>query len=265
MNSAMEEVLQLPNHQQLKHEFHDILFNSMINPSVATDTTNISIHYDDYNALNPEEIKNLRRISTKLRSTDYFQDCFQIYITTRKETVDRVFGQLHKKMNSESVRVFAYWEDLSEKIGKWIQMVRICVENVFLPEKIFYEHIFGGSGAGEDADEGGYVHIIGDSAAKLFDEFPDSLMSSGRRSSSSQILEILLPVYQEFLNLMPVLEALFPEGLCLNKSIPDRASGTVCRLSRQIKRLIFASERHVLRELSINTTPAGAVHPLTET
>lgn len=92
-------------------------------------------------------------------------------------------------------------------------------------------------------DAQGNVQIIGDAAMKLF-EFPDSLLSI---CGLPQKLEILLPLHQEMLNIIPILNALFPHGLYLTKNMQDHASDKVCRLRQQLTRLLSVLERQVSR------------------
>lgn len=262
----MEFLQQVSQQQQLKDEFQDILLKSKHAVPVLVADDHAPKKQDLlsflHQTLSIEDVQRVKSILEMLRSTDHFRDCVRIYIRTRKDTVDTVYGQQHEKeMIVESVLVFSYWEELKEKIQWWIQIAGIFVRNIFVEEKCLCDQIFGGLGFAEVTADQGFVHIVGDAAAKLF-EFPNSLMMSGRRYP--QKLEILLPLYQEILCLMPDIDSLFPKDSYLAKNIHDHASGLVLQLAQQIKLLISASERHVLRELSIYPAPGGGIHPLTE-
>lgn len=255
----MEFLQQDSQEKQLKDEFQNILFDSNHADAVPKKQDLFSSLHLQHKTLSKEDVQRLKNIAELLKSTDYFLDCVRIYIKTRKEAVDTtMYGQqlqIQKEMNVESVLVSAYWE---EKIQWWIQISRIFIKNIFVEEKCLYEQIF--SRWFGTADQG-YVHIVADAAAKLF-EFPNSLMISSRRFP--QKLEILLPLYQEIMYLMPDIDSLFPKDSYLTINIHHHASGLVLQLAQRIKLLLSASERHVLRELSLYPTPGGGIHPLTE-
>lgn len=264
----MEFLQQDSQEQQLKDEFQDILFNSKHTYAVPKEQDLLSSLHLQHKTLSKEEVHRLKTIAEMLRSTDHFRDCVRIYIKIRKDTVDTtMYGQqlqIQKEMNVESLLVFAHLEEeLKEKIQWWIQISRIFIKNIFVEEKYLYDQIFSRwfGIAAEDAADQGYLHIVADAAAKLF-EFPNSLMISSRRFP--QKLEILLPLYQEILYLMPDIDSLFPKDSYLTINLHDHASGLVLQLEQRIKLLLSASERHVLRELSLYPTPGGGIHPLTE-
>lgn len=248
--------------QQLKDEFQDILLNSNHADAVPKKQDLLSSLHLQHKTLSKEDVQRLKTIAEMLRSTDHFWDCVRIYIKTRKDTMYGQQLQIQKEMNVESVLAFTHLEEeeLKEKIQWWIQISRSFIRNIFVEEKYLYDQIFSLRFGIAAADQG-YVHIVADAAAKLF-EFPNSLMISSRRFP--QKLEILLPLYQELLYLMPDIDSLFPKDSHLTMNIHDPASELVLQLAQRIKLLLSASERHVLRELSLYPTPEGGIHPLTE-
>lgn len=208
--------------------------------------------------LSPEDVKILRGIAEILSTTEYYQGCVQVYVGLRKDIIDRIYEILEEKINMEAVLELKYWEELNEKIQRWIQIAKVCIGNFFVNEKLLYNQIFEGLGGGRTTVD--FVYIIGDAAAKLF-EFPDSVMASRRLP---QRLEIFLPLNQELLNLMPTVNELFGRNSRLPRNIHACATGIMSRFAEHVNRILSASERHVLRELSMNPTPGGGIHSLTE-
>lgn len=227
-----------------------------------SDSTSLTLHYEDYRTLHglleAEEIECLRGIAQTLNSTNNLQECLGVYTGLRKDTVNLIFERLIEKMNSKAVCFSKNWEELGDKIQLWIQVAKICVVNIFVKEKSLFEQIFGGLGTVKEAD--GFAHIIGPAAAELFG-FADSLMM---RRHMPQRLEILLPLYQDLLDLMPFLNVLFDRDLCLAKNIHACATGILFRIAQHMTRILSASERHVLGELSVIPISGGNIHPMTE-
>lgn len=270
--------------QELQHEFRNILnskcaisvvgnrLNSASFSASITDSTSISLHYQDFMSLHAilsaEDVKVLRGIAEILSGTDYYQGCVRVYVGLRKDIIDRIYEILEEKINLEAVHEPNYWEELNEKIQRWIQIAKICIGNIFANEKLLYKQIFeglgGGGGRGRTTDDHGdsvnLVYIIEDAATKLF-EFPNSVMASRRLP---QRLEIFLPLNQELLNLMPTVNELFCRNSRLPRNIHACATGIMSRFAEHVNKILAASERHVLRELSMNPTPKGGIHSLTE-
>lgn len=241
----------------------DFRASDSTNNSISTsDSTSLTLHYEDYRTLHglleAEEIECLRAIAQTLNSTNNLQECLLVYTGLRKDTVNLIFEHLIEKMNSKAVCFSKNWEEFGDKIQLWIQVAKICVVNIFVEEKSLYEQIFGGLATIKEGD--GFAHIIGSAAAELFG-FADSLMMSLKMP---QRLEILLPLYQDLLDLMPFLNVLFDRDLCLAKNIHACATGILFRIAQHMTRILSASERQVLGELSVIPISGGNIHPMTE-
>ncbi|KAI5648229.1 hypothetical protein M9H77_34234 [Catharanthus roseus] len=270
------ELLAHDNHDSLKElhlEFISILKSkcalSVVGNSVSlsasiTDSNSISLHYQDFTSLHsilsPEDVMVLRGIAEILSSTEYYNDCVQAYIRLRKDIINMIYEILEGKINMEAVREFEYSEELKQKIQRWIQIAKMCIGNIFVREKVLYQQIFEGLGSDDDGDSDNFVYIIGNVAAKLF-QFPDSVMASRRLP---QRLDIFLPLNQELLNLMPTVNELFCKNSSLPRNIHAYATGIMSRFSEHMTKALSTSEGHVLRELSMNPTPGGGIHSLTE-
>lgn len=275
-----DQASQIPS-SQLKLQFQDILvnpkypigadqFTKRLNNSTslsasATDSSSMTLHYEDYKGqhalFSEEDIKTLRRISEILSSRNELADCVQMYVERRKDTVNTVCMSLRKKLNLETVCVFNCLDELSDKIRGWIQVAKICIAFIFIAEKCFYEQIFGDLETLEDtAANGGFASIVAGATAELFD-IPDSLLASRR---VPQRPDILLPLCQELTNLVPQLIACFDQDGHLAKATCGRVTEILLRLKQQMTKILSVTEKHVLRELSTRPFPGGGIHPLTE-
>lgn len=261
---------------QLKLEFKEIVLNPKHRHEAdqykkwitrtlsisATDTTSNTLYSDDYRGiytlLSREDIDALRGISVTLNSTDHLHDCIKMYIEQRKGVVNMIWRQLHQKVKFKDVQGLDYEQEHNGKIQWWIQVANIFLGHVYVTEKSFYDQIFGGLETLNDVDD--YVPIIGESALNLF-MFADSLVGSRKLS---QRLEMLLPIYKELLDVMPLVNLLFQKDSDFAKKIQSKATEIVFKIAQCMIQILSASEHQVLHEISMSPTPGVKIHTMTE-
>ncbi|KAG4906709.1 hypothetical protein JHK84_055217 [Glycine max] len=87
-------------------------------------------------------VYDLRYITECMLSFGYLRECIQVYGIVRKSSVDASFRNLHiKKLSIRDVQRLE-WEQLGNKIRRWIKAAKVCVRTLFASEKKLCEQIF---------------------------------------------------------------------------------------------------------------------------
>ncbi|MQL88195.1 hypothetical protein Taro_020754 [Colocasia esculenta] len=202
----------------------------------------------------PEAVPHLKSIAERMIRARYEKECCQVYSSVRRDVLDECLAILGiEKMSIEEVQRIQ-WNDLDEKMKKWIQAVKVVFQAMLLGEKQLCDQIFEVSPViGEvcftETAKGCVMQLLNFAEA----------VAIGQRSPEK--LFRILDMYDALSNVMPDLQVRFPEEprefLCseaelILKRLGDAARGTLAEFENAVK-----------REASRKLLQFGDIHPLT--
>ncbi|TKY64242.1 Exocyst complex component EXO70A1 [Spatholobus suberectus] len=202
-----------------------------------------------------DAVYDLRCIAERMVSSGYLRECIQVYGSVRKSSVDASFRKLGvEKLSIGDVQRLE-WEQLENKIRRWIRAARVCVRTLFASEKKLCEQIF--DGVGTAIDDACFVETVKGPAIQLFN-FAEAISISRR---SPEKLFKILDLHDALTDLMPDIDVVFDSKS--SESIRVQAAEILSRLGEAARGILSEFENAVLREPSRVPVPGGTIHPLT--
>lgn len=202
-----------------------------------------------------EAVIDLRNIAERMIAAGYLRECIQVYGSVRKSAVDSSFRRLGiEKLSIGDVQRLE-WEQLEDKIRRWIRAAKACIRIVFASEKKLCEQIF--QGIGTAIDDACFMETVKGPAIQLFN-FAEAISISRR---SPEKLFKILDLHDALLDLIPDIDAVFESKS--SESIRIQAAEILSRLAEAARGILSEFENAVLREPSRVPVPGGTIHPLT--
>lgn len=202
-----------------------------------------------------EAVIDLRNIAERMIAAGYLRECIQVYGSVRKSAVDSSFRRLGiEKLSIGDVQRLE-WEQLEDKIRRWIRAAKACIRIVFASEKKLCEQIF--QGIGTAIDDACFMETVKGPAIQLFN-FAEAISISRR---SPEKLFKILDLHDALLDLIPDIDSVFESKS--SESIRIQAAEILSRLAEAARGILSEFENAVLREPSRVPVPGGTIHPLT--
>ncbi|KAL5171437.1 Exocyst complex component EXO70A1 [Glycine soja] len=202
-----------------------------------------------------DAVYDLRCIAERMLSSGYLRECIQVYGSVRKSSVDASFRKLHiEKLSIGDVQRLE-WEQLENKIRRWIKAAKVCVRTLFASEKKLCEQIF--DGVGTSIDDACFMETVKGPAIQLFN-FAEAISISRR---SPEKLFKILDLHDALTDLMPDIDVVFDSKS--SESIRVQAAEILSRLGEAARGILSEFENAVLKEPSRVPVPGGTIHPLT--
>ncbi|KAG5021594.1 hypothetical protein AAZX31_07G039600 [Glycine max] len=202
-----------------------------------------------------DAVYDLRCIAERMVSSGYLRECIQVYGSVRKSSVDASFRKLQiEKLSIGDVQRLE-WEQLENKIRRWIRAAKVCVRTLFASEKKLCEQIF--DGVGTSIDDACFMETVKGPAIQLFN-FAEAISISRR---SPEKLFKILDLHDALTDLMPDIDVVFDSKS--SESIRVQAAEILSRLGEAARGILSEFENAVLREPSRVAVPGGTIHPLT--
>lgn len=202
-----------------------------------------------------DAVYDLRCIAERMVSSGYLRECIQVYGSVRKSSVDASFRKLGvEKLSIGDVQRLE-WEQLENKIRRWIRAAKVCVRTIFASEKKLCEQIF--DGVGTAIDDACFMETVKGPAIQLFN-FAEAISISRR---SPEKLFKILDLHDALTDLMPDIDVVFDSKS--SESIRVQAAEILSRLGEAARGILSEFENAVLREPSRVPVPGGTIHPLT--
>lgn len=202
-----------------------------------------------------EAVIDLRNIAERMIAAGYLRECIQVYGSVRKSAVDSSFRRLGiEKLSIGDVQRLE-WEQLEDKIRRWIRAAKACIRIVFASEKKLCEQIF--RGIGTAIDDACFMETVKGPAIQLFN-FAEAISISRR---SPEKLFKILDLHDALLDLIPDIDSVFESKS--SESIRIQAAEILSRLAEAARGILSEFENAVLREPSRVPVPGGTIHPLT--
>lgn len=255
---------------RLRGEFEAVLRNradhqagpvSTTEWSSVSDSTANAFRYEDYvvaEALNEDVIDYLRNIAEVMNSSGRVSECVKAYKSVRKGYLQSQLKRLRfDELRGDHNQKRYVHDELKVKMELWVQVSKICVKILFEKERKLCGDVFGN--VGEEARDECFVGTVKDSAVLLF-RFAEEM--SLRRQPYDK-MSVVLGVYDAFLWVLPVADALFVSQQ--GKGIRDVCAQTLSGIENDVVRMLYDLENAVLHERFIDVSEGrGAVHRSTE-
>ncbi|XP_059644306.1 exocyst complex component EXO70A1-like [Cornus florida] len=216
--SKSNSAIQISNIAQLENEFRVILISltcpTGTNPGKSS-TSSCSItdsapSYEHCNfvKLNREKKDDLRSIAERMNSAGILGKGIEVYQSVRKTFLETSLWKLGiQKLTMNDIRSLE-WEELQEKIRRWIQAAKIWVSVLFASEKRLCKHVFGGLG-NAIVDDNCFAETVKDPAFQLFETGKALSICTSNRSRRPEKLFRILDLHQMLLQLSKDLDIIF--------------------------------------------------------
>ncbi|OVA09521.1 Exocyst complex protein Exo70 [Macleaya cordata] len=203
--------------------------------------------------INPDAVPDLKEIADRMIRSGYEKECCQVFSSVRRDVLDECLSVLGiEKLSIEEVQKLE-WRLLDEKMKKWIQAVKNVIRVLLPAEKRLCDQVFDGS---ELIREVYFTETTKGCVMQLLN-FGEAIVI-GRRSSEK--LFRILDMYDALADVLPALQALFPNDS--GEFVCNEARGILDGLGESAKGTLTEFENAVQGETSRKTTQGGDIHPL---
>ncbi|KAF6171406.1 hypothetical protein GIB67_009547 [Kingdonia uniflora] len=205
--------------------------------------------------VHPDVLPDLKGIADVMFKSNYDQECCQAYISTRKDALDEFLFILEvEKLSIEEV-LRMDWSNLNVRIKKWMRAMKIFMR-VYLPsEKRLCDQIFG------EMDPTNLICFVETSKSSVLQllNFGEAIALGPRQPEK---LFRFLDIYEVVSDLIPDIEALYPDGF--GSTVRMECHEVLKRLGDSVRGTYHVFENAV--ESNISTIPfaGGGVHHLTK-
>ncbi|KAG0581359.1 hypothetical protein KC19_4G244800 [Ceratodon purpureus] len=191
-------------------------------------------------------------IVTRLIAGGFKKECVQVYISSRKQVLERSLQALGvERLSIDEVQRMP-WEVQEEKIKKWNQAMKVGVTVLFASEKQLCDQVFAPPLADicfNDFAKAAIMHLL---------SFGEAIAISRR---SPEKLFKILDMYDTLRELIPELDIIF-SGTS-GASVRTEAAGILSRLGEAARGTFSEFENAIQRDSSRVPVTGGSVHPLT--
>lgn len=205
--------------------------------------------------IHPDVIPDLKSIVNLMFISNYDRECWQSYMSTRKDALDECLFILEvEKLSIEEV-VRMDWSSLNTKILRWVRSMKIFVRVCLASEKHLCDQIFGEFGS---VNQTCFIETSKGSILQLLN-FGEAIAISPR---SPEKLFRILDMYEGLADLLPDIDALFSEeaGSCVRTESHE----VLRRLGDSVTRTLAEFENAVRDKTSTTPFAGGGVHHLTK-
>ncbi|KAF8399597.1 hypothetical protein HHK36_015466 [Tetracentron sinense] len=203
--------------------------------------------------VNPNVIPDLRCIANVMIASNYDQECFQAYISIRKDALEECLFILEvEKVSIEDVLKMD-WSSLNCKIKKWIRNMKIFVRVYLAGEKQLCGQIFGEFGP---VNSSCFDEISKASIMRLLNI--GEAIAIGPRQPEK--LFGILDMYEVLADLLPDIDALFSGEA--GSFVRTECHEILRRLADSVRGTFVDFRNAVLSDIT-NPSTRGAIHPLT--
>ncbi|KAK6920530.1 Exocyst complex subunit Exo70, C-terminal [Dillenia turbinata] len=201
-----------------------------------------------------EAVNELREIADRMIRSGYEKECCQVYSSVRRDVLDECLVIIGiEKLSIEEVQKIE-WKLLDEKMKKWVQCVKIVIRVLLTGEKRICEQVF------DDAElikEVCFIETAKGCVVQLLN-FAEAIAIARR---SPEKLFRILDMYDALKDVMPDLEALFPDDS--GEYIRNEAHGVLAALDEAARGTFVEFENAVKGESSKKAIQGAEIHPLT--
>ncbi|KAK9277963.1 hypothetical protein L1049_027520 [Liquidambar formosana] len=204
--------------------------------------------------IHPDAVSELKEIADRMIRAGYEKECCQVYSSVRRDVLDECLAIIGvEKLSIEEVQKIE-WKLLDEKMKKWRQAVKIVVRVLLSGEKWLCDQVFNGSDLIKEVcftetAKGCVIQMLNFGEA----------VAIGKRSSEK--LFRILDMYDALADVLPDLEALFPDES--GEYVCSEAKGVLAGLGEAAEGTFVEFENDVRGESSRRPTQGGEIHPLT--
>ncbi|GLT75532.1 hypothetical protein SLA2020_472500 [Shorea laevis] len=205
--------------------------------------------------VHPDVIPDLRSIANLMFLSNYDHECMQTYVIVRKDALDGCLFNLEmQKVSIEDVLKME-WGSLNSKIKRWIWVMKIFVRVYLASEKGLSDQIFLDVGS---ANLSCFVEASKAPMLQLLD-FADAISIGPHQPEK---LPRILDMYEVLADLLPDIDALFPDGVgsCVRIEFHD----VLRRLGNTVRVTFHEFKNAIASNTSINPFAAGGIHHLTK-
>lgn len=205
--------------------------------------------------IHPNAIPDLKCIANLMFMSKYGQECWQAYMSTRKEAFDECLFVLEvEKLSIEEV-VRMEWNLLNTMILKWARAMKIFVRVYLASEKCLCDQIFGEFGS---VNQTCFIETSKGSMLQLLN-FGEAIAISPR---SPEKLFRILNMYEGLAELLPDIDASFSEEA--GSYVRTESHEVLRRLGDSVTRTFSEFENAVREKTSTAPFAGGGVHHLTK-
>ncbi|XP_042499046.1 exocyst complex component EXO70E2-like isoform X2 [Macadamia integrifolia] len=225
-----------------------------LDDSLRRDSTSRGLEEFIIDLVHPDVIPDLKGIASSMVASKYDQECFQAYISIRKDAVDEGLFILEvEKLSIEDV-LRMEWSSLNCMIKKWIRAVKIFVRVYLASEKNLCDQILGEFASVSSVC---FVEVSKGSMLQLLN-FGDAIAIGPRQPEK---LFRILDMYEVLAELLPDIETLFSDEA--GSSVRIECHEVLRRLGDSVRGTFLEFENAI--ELNTSTIPfaGGGIHPLT--
>ncbi|GLJ18604.1 hypothetical protein SUGI_0331340 [Cryptomeria japonica] len=198
-------------------------------------------------------ITDLKEIAKRLVAGNREQECYQIYSSARRTILDENLITLGvEKLSIEEIQKIV-WDQLEDKIKKWVRAIKVAVRVLFAREKDMCNQIF------EDMDSSAKEFVFSETCrAPMMRLLSFSEAVALSRRSPEKLFRIL-DMYETLSDMMLDINDIF----CEEESIREEASGILVKLGEAARSTFKEFANAIQRETSRKPIPGGAIHPVT--
>lgn len=201
-------------------------------------------------------IFDLKRIAEIMFLANYDKECFQAYISLRKDALDECLSVLRmEKLSIEDV-LRMDWTALNCKIKRWNCMMKVFIRVYLVSERRLCDLIFGD--VSQSARDSCFVETSKSSILQLLN-FGEAVAIG---SMQPEKLFRILDMHEVLADLVMDIEALFPEecGACILLECHEVS----LRLGEYLKGTLNEFKNSIRTSISSSPFVGGGIHPLTK-
>ncbi|KAH7331818.1 hypothetical protein KP509_20G051900 [Ceratopteris richardii] len=199
-------------------------------------------------------VADLREIASRMLKSGYQAESTQIYVSSRKSVLEECLQSLgFQKLSIDDVQKIS-WNDLGNKISRWIQILKLAVGILLRSEKEICRSVFESN---YDLADGVFNQLARGPITLLLN-FGEAVAIAQR---APEKLFKLLDMYEDLRDLLPGINDLFVGES--GATVREEGATILTWIGEAVKGTFAAFEAALQREASQNPVPGGAVHPLT--
>ncbi|KAL5725846.1 hypothetical protein ACHQM5_008941 [Ranunculus cassubicifolius] len=205
--------------------------------------------------VHPDVLPDLKNIANVMISSNYDQECCQVYISTRKDALEECLLILQvEKLSIEEV-VQMEWSSLNIMIKKWMRAMKIFTRVYLSSERRLCDDIFGDS---ESIGQFCFVQTSKPSMLQLL-SFGEAIAIGPRKPEK---LFRIIDMYETLSRLLPEIDNFFPDES--GSVVKSEYEEVLKRLGECVVGTLSDFESSVQSHPSKVPLPGGGIHQMTK-
>ncbi|KAK9741202.1 hypothetical protein RND81_03G088600 [Saponaria officinalis] len=202
--------------------------------------------------VHPDVIPDLKKLADLMLTSGYEQECYQAYVNTRKDALNRCLVILEVELLSIEDVLKMEWGSLDSQIRRWVWAIKKFVKVYLASERRLCDDIFGelSHACFIDASKGCVMQLL---------SFGDAVAVSSRQPEK---LFRIIDMYEALVEILPDINFMYSddEG---GDSVRSECLEVMRRLGDAVKATFLEFKNAIATNASTNPFAGGGVHHLT--